>query len=117
MRQLAKFGLLATIAALGAACSSKPTLHLVGNEPASPAEITINGKTGVAKWTWGNQHFSQTLEVTEDNVISAVAKGGSIKLKLGDGSLIELAGEYNVFVCASGCDSLHMPIAWKTVTD
>ena len=40
-----------------------------------------------------------------------------MKLKLQDGTVLELAGEYNVFACPEGCDAMHMPIAWKIAAD
>lgn len=101
-------GLSLTLVACG-----RETLHLVSGEKGNPAEIRLKGDQGDAFWSWGPTTHSVGVTVGKNDLPT----GGSLSLRMADGTPLEFRGDHGALVCAHGCDGLHMPIAWYIQRD
>jgi len=106
------------IAGTVAGCTSVGSkLHLTGKDSTSTGDIRIDGSTGHATWTWGPKSFSQDFDVTKNDFVGGIVNGGTIDLKLRDGSPLQIMAEHGAAVCSEGCDSAHMPLLWHVAND
>ncbi|WP_412021446.1 hypothetical protein [Burkholderia cepacia] len=87
-------------------------LHLAAKDSGDKANIVIQGNSGVATWNWGPNEFRQSVEVVENKLLSTgTGVGGTLSLRLQDGTPISFVAELGYLACAE-CGGAHMPNVW-----
>ncbi|KAF1008902.1 MAG: hypothetical protein GAK28_00534 [Luteibacter sp.] len=94
------------------ACRSSE-IHLYDAEGYGPntAEISIKDHAGMVYWRWGTQTFAMKVTLIKDDLVHATIPGGTLELKMADGTRLSFEGTQGRLVCV-GCGQLRLPRNW-----